>query len=211
MQANNLFPLAKEGWKYLGITFLVLILSLVFDLDFLAFFVFVSFCFIAYAFRNPERELSQFENASLLSPVDGIVENIFVLQESKYAYKIEIQSNYTDVAILRAPANVSVKKIIKTHGTRLSSKSKLFENLNENVELEFLTKEENSFKVVHTLKKSFAPLFVSPIEEQKLFQTARYGLMLNGITAIYVPHNFRMDIAVGRELKASESLMGYFS
>jgi phosphatidylserine decarboxylase len=208
---TNLLPLAKEGIYYFLSSVLLLVIFLIFDFDFLAFFTFLITIFIAYSFRNPERELCVFEASSFLSPVDGIVQSIEELEDNEYAYKIEIQSSCTDVAILRVPSNAIVSKLLKYNGTRTSKDSKLFTTLNENAEISFITQEENRFKIMHTLERSFAPLFIELDEQQKLFKTARYGLMLNGRTSIYLPQNFRVNITIGSELKASESLMGYFS
>lgn len=208
---TNLLPLAKEGISYFLYSLAFFILFLLLDFDFLAFLTFTITLFIGYSFRNPERELCVFEASSFLSPVDGIVQSIEELEDNEYAYKIEIQSSCTDVAVLRVPSNAIVSKLLKYNGARTSKDSKLFTTLNENVEISFITQEENKFKIIHTLERSFAPLFIELDEKQKLFQTARYGLMLNGRTSIYLPQNFRANITIGSELKASESLMGYFS
>jgi phosphatidylserine decarboxylase len=208
---TNLLPLAKEGISYFLYSLAFFILFLFLDFDFLAFLTFTITLFIGYSFRNPERELCVFEASSFLSPVDGIVQSIEELEDNEYAYKIEIQSSCTDVAVLRVPSNAIVSKLLKCNGARTSKDSKLFTTLNENVEISFITQEENKFKIIHTLERSFAPLFIELDEKQKLFQTARYGLMLNGRTSIYLPQNFRVNITIGSELKASESLMGYFS
>lgn len=208
---TNLLPLAKEGIHYFLSSLALLIIFLIFDFDFLAFLTSISTLFITYSFRNPERKISVFEAKSFLSPVDGILESIQDLDDDEYAYKIEIRSTCTDVAILRVPANATVSKLLKYNGTRISKDTKLFTTLNENIKISFLTQEENKFKIMHTLERSFAPLFIELEEKQKLFQTARYGLMLNGRTCIYLPHNFRVSVTIGSKLKASESLMGYFS
>ncbi len=208
---TNLLPLAKEGISYFLYSLAFFILFLLLDFDFLAFLTFTITLFIGYSFRNPERELCVFEASSFLSPVDGIVQSIEELEDNEYAYKIEIQSSCTDVAVLRVPSNAIVSKLLKYNGARTSKDSKLFTTLNENAEISFITQEENKFKIIHTLERSFAPLFIELDEKQKLFQTARYGLMLNGRTSIYLPQNFRANITIGSELKASESLMGYFS
>ena len=208
---TNLLPLAKEGISYFFCSVSVLVVSLIFSFDFLAFLSLVSSIFIGYSFRNPERNLCVFEAASFLSPVDGIVESIEELHNHRYSYKIEIQSSYKDVGILRAPANATVTAVSKHNGTRVSSNSKLFTTLNENTEISFITEDENKFSLTHRLKQSFAPLFLELHDTQKLIQSTRYGLILNGRTSIYLPHNFRISTSIGSELKASESLMGYFS
>jgi len=208
---TNIFPIAKEGWKYLVYSFTLSLLFLVLDLDFLLFFSCILFGFIVYTFRNPERELSSFEKGSLVAPSDGVVHTIEELSASKYTYRIDIESGFFDVGVLRAPSNAVVTKVEKYNGTRVSVNSHLYKDTNENVTLFLEDESGNSFKVVHRLKQSFAPLVLNVSESQKLIQTARYGLMLNGMTTIYLPSNFRVNVNIGNELKASESLIGYFS
>ena len=208
---NNLLPLAKEGFNYLFFSLFLSFFFFLLDFDFLAFFMFCVSLLIGFFFRNPERELSVFEAASVLSPVDGIVESIVELESDVYAYKVEIQSSCKDVGVLRVPAHATVSKMIKENGARVSQNSKLFTSLNENARITFTTKEGNSFEVLHRLKQSFVPLNIELVEAQNIVQTTRYGMMLNGFTTIYLPQNFRLNISVGSELKASESLMGYFS
>ena len=69
----------------------------------------------------------------------------------------------------------------------------------------------NEVKIVHKLKQSFAPIDVELMVDQEIVQTARYGDMVNGITSIYFKPNFRINLNIGQEIKASETLIGYFS
>jgi phosphatidylserine decarboxylase len=71
-------------------------------------------------------------------------------------------------------------------------------------------KSSNKIKVLHKLKQSFKSIDIDIQESQSLMQGARYGLMVNGITTIYLPHNFRLNVGIGSELVASETLIGYF-
>jgi len=208
---TKLLPIAQEGWKYLACLAALLLITLLFDFDFLSFITTIALLFLAYSFRNPERALPTFENASVISPVDGVVKSIEELVDSEYAYKVEVQSSYTDVSVLRSPFNASIRSLENYHGTRVSPSSKLFTDLNEKLEIVFLDASGNSIKVVHRLKQSFAPVSTDLILAQKIHQTARYGVMVNGVTTIYLPHNFRVSVNIGNELKAAESLMGYFS
>ena len=207
----NLLPVAQEGWRYIASTSAFLVLFFILDLDPLIFFTSLLLLAIIYLFRNPERQLPMFEKLSVVSPCDGVVQAIVEIKESEYAYRIDIESSSLDVGILRAPLNAKFESIIKYNGSRVSKNSKLFSDINENVELVFVDDNENKLKITHTLKQSFAPLFIDIIKAQNLQQTARYGLMLNGVTSIYLPHNFRLNVNVSNELKSSESLIGYFS
>ena len=207
----NLLPVAQEGWKYIASTFAFLILFFIFDLDLLIFFTSFLLLTFIYSFRNPERQLPMFEKLSVVSPSDGIVKSIIELKDSEYAYRIDIESSSFNVGVLRVPLNAKLGSVTKSNGSRVPKNSKLFNDTNENVELVFVDDNKNRLKVTHRLKQSFVPLFIDIMKAQNLRQTARYGLMLNGVTSVYLPHNFRLNINVGNEVKASESLIGYFS
>jgi len=208
---NNLFIIAKSGWKYIFYALLVSFVFAVLDLELLSFIAFVAAFAFGYLFRNPERELPFFQANSLVAPSDGVVISVDEVEDKEYAYKIDIESSYFDVSILRVPMNAKLESITITNGTRVGKKSKLFYDLNEFAELVFVDENSNKIKVVHRLKQSFAPLDIDIIKAQELMQTARYGVMINGITSIYLPNNFRLNLNVGNEVKASETLVGYFS
>lgn len=208
---KNLLPVAKEGVVYVAFTAISVLVLVALDLEFLAFIATIITIAFIYSFRNPERSLPEFSDLSVLSVSDGVVKSIDELNEGEYAYKIEVESNFLDVGVLRTPFNASLVKAVHQNGTKVSKKSELFLDLNEILELVFEDSNQNKIKVIHRVKQSFAPLYLDAIELQKLRQTSRYGMMLNGVTTLYFPSNFRVNVSVGNELKASESLMGYFS
>jgi len=208
---NNLLPIAKEGWNYIAYSFIAFIVFAIFDLVFFQVISFVLIIFFLFVFRNPERELPRFDTNSVVSPVDGTVLSIDEIQNSDFLYKVTLQSNYTDVSILRSPMNAKINSIEKQSGARLSSSSFLSNKLNENATIIFEDENSNKIKLSHMLNQSFAEIKIDAIKSQNLFQSSRYGVMIDGITTIYLPQNFRLNITVGNELKASESLIGYFS
>lgn len=208
---NNLFPVAKEGWSVIGYAAAAFLFFAVFDFDLFEFLTFVTIVFLIYVYRNPEREQPNFQAGSVVSPVDGLVSSIEEIEDKEYAYKVEIQSSYLDVSVLRAPMNAVLDSFTLQHGTRLSKFDPLSSNLNENAQLVFVDENSNKVKVSHMLKQSFDGIKIGAIEGQKFHQATRYGVMLNGITTLYLPQNFRLNINVGNELKASESLIGYLS
>ncbi|WP_457746537.1 phosphatidylserine decarboxylase [Sulfurimonas sp.] len=208
---NNLFIIAKSGWKYIFYALLASVVFTVLDLEILSFLSFLAAGAVAYFFRNPERGLPFFQANALVSPCDGVIVSVDDVEDKEYAYKVDIESSYFDVSILRIPMNAKLSSIALTHGTRVGKKSKLFYDLNEFAELNFIDENGNKIKVVHRLKQSFAPLEIDIVKAQELMQTARYGVMINGVTSIYLPHNFRLNLNVGNEVKASETLVGYFS
>lgn len=209
--SSNLLPIAKEGFNRIGITFLAFIFFSIFDLDFFEFIAFLVVIFLLFVYRNPERMSPILEVKSVVSPVDGTVIAIEELYENKYAYKIVIDSSYFDVSLLRSPLSASVKSLDIKHGAKLSKDSQLAKDLNESVEIVFEDSFKNSIKVKHMLKQSFDAITVDLNTKQNTLQGARYGLMINGITTIYLSQNFRVNISTGQEVNASQSLVGYFS
>ncbi len=209
---SNLFPVAKEGMPYILFSAGLLLLCVIFDLDIFTFLFFLSTLFFVYIFRNPERKLINHEKGNLLSPVDGkllLVEEL--VDNDEYTFKIEIQSSYQDISLLRVPFNAQISSIHHYKGPRLSKYSNLFSSLNEYVEIVFSDVENNSLKVSHRLTQSFKSLDVDLLFAQNVLQTSRYGVMVSGVTTLYLPKNFRLNARIGEGLSAGQSLMGYFS
>lgn len=208
---NNLLPVAKEGWNYIASAIGLFILFSFLDLDFLQFFAFLATIFFIYVFRNPEREILNFQESSVISPSDGVISSIEELKDNDYAYKVEIDGSYFNVSLLRVPLSSKLENIELIRGARISKFSPLHVELNENATLIFKDKMDNHLKVTHTLKQSFKPLDINIIQEQNLNQGSRYGVMVNGITTLYLPNNFRLNVNVGTEVSASQTLIGYFT
>lgn len=210
---NNLLPIAKEGWSYLAGALLLMLVFMLLHLEFLQFFAFLATLFFIFVFRNPERQSMLYQEDSAVSPVDGMVISIEELDnEENYAYKIEIDSSYLNVSLLRVPFTSMIEHVELHRGARLSHMTTLSKSLNENAKLIFSDKNSgNKVKITHTLKQSFKGIDLDVVNLQNLQQGSRYGLMINGITTLYLPHNFRLNISLGAELIASESLLGYFT
>ncbi len=207
---NNLFPISSVGFKYIASAFSAFIIFSIFDIEFLVLVSFVLIIAFGFVFRNPEREVPSFERYSLVSPVDGSVISIEDIQNSEYAYKLEIDSTYLDVGVLRTPLDSTLQNVIVRKGARLGT-STLSEDINENAELIFVDENSNSVKIVHRLKRSFDDISVDVKSTQNVKQASRYGVMINGTTTLYLPKNFRLNVSVGSEIKGSQTLIGYFS
>ena len=208
---NNLLPIAKEGMKYIFCSFGFFILFGFLDFEFLQFFTFLSFVFFIYVFRNPEREIPSFQDASVVAPADGIISSIEELKDEEYAYKVVIDSSFFNVALLRTPIVAKVEEVEILRGANLSKYHPLHVEINENATVIFKDIKENTLKVTHRLKQGFKPLDINIIKSQNLNQGSRYGVMINGITTLYLPKNFRLNVSKGAEVNASQTLIGYFT
>ena len=208
---NNLFIISRNGWPYIAYALLTSLIFAVLDLDFFSFISFTFALFFVYSFRNPERELSFLDEKAVVSPVDGVVRAINELKDDEYAYKILIESSYLNVCVLRVPLTSNLQGIKLIRGARTSKSSKLFSDLNETAELEFMDAYTNKIKVVHRLKQSFAPINIDINKNDVLLKGNRYGSAVNTLTEIYLPKNFRLNIKLNNEVKASQTLLGYLS
>ncbi|MDD2789869.1 MAG: phosphatidylserine decarboxylase [Sulfurimonas sp.] len=208
---SNLLPVLKQGWGYIAWAFGLFVLFALLDCNILQFLSFVAFAAFIYVYRNPERELPLFQNSSVTSPVDGTVISIEELDDPEYGYKVEIESDFSNVAVLRVPMSSSLLSVVHLKGTRLAKNSPLFTKTNENAVLIFENRDANKVKVVHRCKQSFDGIHIDIIMAQNLTQSFRYGSMIHGVTSIYLPRNFRLNITVSNELIGSETLIGYFS
>jgi len=199
--------IAKEGWKYLLLVFVAFLCSLVFDLFPWVFLVL--FLFTGYLFRNPERLPAEDDDMAVLSPCDG---NIIAISKSSYLgkeyIKVEIEKNLLQASILRAPTLLNISTTQRRHGLMLSD-SVLREKLGERVSLVCNSKYNELFINIS------AGLFARKIE---LFKTVgplksaqRFGILVDGTIELYLALDTRIKVSVGDEVKAGESVLGYFA
>jgi phosphatidylserine decarboxylase len=180
------------------------------DFDIFALISFIFIFIFASIYRNPERELNIFEKNSFLSPIDGEVIAITEIEDENYLYKISVDNSYLNVAVLRAPYDSKLESISIQKGARLSLSSPLAQSLNENVALVLSNANASKVKIKHIVKQSITTFDITIKASQFMHQTARYGTMPNGITEMYIPRNFRLNINLGNKLRASQTLIGYF-
>lgn len=209
--SSNLLPLLKEGFTSVAYSFIAFILFMLFDFELLAFLAFGLTLFYIYLYRNPERMAPYYEDNALIAPVDGIVVAIEDLEESRFAYKITLEGSYSHVSVLRAPMKAEVTAVSHFFGTKLGQTSPLFGKTNETLTYELCTSEKNSIYVVHRVKQSIDSIHTDMKQNTRVVSGQRYGVMINGITEIFIPHNFRINIDIGTQVTASNTLLGYFS
>lgn len=208
---NNLFIIAKYSYKYVAYSALAFIIFYMFGFEFLATLAFFVTLYFVVIFRNPERELQAYESGSIVAPCDGIVSRIEELEDDEYRYKIEIESSFTDVGLLRIPINAKVVSAVLRKGAKTAKSSKLFNDLNESLTVEFTDEKNNTLKVVHQLKQSIVPIYSDLKASQEVIKSMRYGFAANCVTTIYLKNNVRLNVQLSERVTASESLIAYFS
>jgi len=201
--------IAKEGRKYLFFVAVLFVLSLWFD--FFSWVFFVILIFTVYLFRNPERIPAEDDDMAILSPSDGVITNISKSKHSdeKEYLKVEIQKSLLEVSILRAPTAMNIKSTQRRHGLFLPTKLDLSKKLGERVTLVCKNNYSDIFININ------AGVFARKIELFKtigpLKSAQRFGILVEGNVELHLPLDSRVKVAIGDEVKAGGSVLGYFA
>ncbi|MBA1438280.1 MAG: phosphatidylserine decarboxylase [Epsilonproteobacteria bacterium] len=204
--------ISKYGLEYVLYSFVAFVVLYIFDFDFLATVAFFVLAALVFFFRNPERELNNFDDTSVLAPCDGVVQAIDEIKsEDGYTYEIKIESSFLDVSVLRMPITAKVESLHVIRGTRVASTSSLYKKLNESLEIVLDDEKGNKLKMLHRLQKGAFTIFCDQVEGERLHKSIRYGYANNCITTLYLKSNVRINIKVGQRVYASQTLIAYFS
>lgn len=201
--------IAKEGWKYLGFTFALFVLALIFD--FFSWVFLVVFLFTAYIFRNPERLPAEDDELAVLAPIDGTISSISKVSwhDKKEYIRVEIQKSLMGVSLIRSPSAMNLKSCKRRHGLSLPINSPLRPRLGEMASIECQTKYSGLYLHVNS------GLFNRNIE---LFKTVgplktaqRFGVLVEGSIELFLALDTRIKVALGDDVRAGESVLGYFA
>jgi len=212
MPSSNTFIIAREGWGLLTVLIGLFLFFALIDAELLQAITFFAAAGTAWIFRNPERIIPFPQEKSILSPCDGKIASIETIEEADNSFfKVTIVSECWECSILRIPFESSVTALNIQRGARLGRSRPLAPYLNENAVIEFSDDNHNKMIVEHVLEQSFSPLSIQMYENSALVQGRRYGVMLQGSTTMYLPHNSRVALNVGDKVLAGQTLIGYFS
>ena len=212
MHSSNTFIIAKEGWSLIVSLIALFLFFALIDADILQVITFFAALGTAWIFRNPERIIPLPQEKSIFAPCDGKVISIESIDEADNTFfKVTIESACLDCSILRVPFESSATVLNVQCGARLGRLRPLAPYLNENAVIEFSDDNHNRMIVEHVLEQSFSPLSIQMYENSALVQGRRYGVMLQGSTTMYLPHNSRVALNVGDKVLAGQTLIGYFS
>jgi len=201
--------IAKEGWKYVTV-FAVLFFISWWTGVFAWVFLFI-FVITLYIFRNPERIPAEDDKMALLAPTDGNILNIskIIFQDDREFLKLEIRKSLFNVSLLRAPIASTISNTKRIHGLFLNVEDKLSKKLGERV---VITLKSNSKSILLIVRAGF---FSRSIELFKsigpLKFAQRFGLLLDGSVELLLPIDMRIKVSIGDEVRAGESVLGYFA
>ena len=211
---NNILPLAKEGVVKVLISLSLWLFFMLLDWDILAFIAFVATIVIAFWYRNPERSLLHYNKGAIASLCDGKVVGIKNIERCDYfegpATQIEIDLSLLDVGYIRAPFDAKITSHELMRGVKLSTHSSLATRLNE--QMHFTFEDNNNVMAAKIIAQPATEPFSSYVHlNESVLGGSRIALCIHSMVIIYLPQSVRLNINVGESVKASDTLLGYFS
>ncbi len=212
MTYNDTFIIAKDGFKCIAATVVLMLFLMVIDAEFLTFSALILVIVTIWVYRNPERSAPYLQKESIVSVADGVVKSIETVEvdEGVDQYKIVIRSGFLDTSVLRVPFTCDVQETETVHGARLSSSNPLSAKINEQSHITFV-RDEKAVRVTHTMHIASVGIKNRLMSNTPVIQGMRYGLMVKGESTVVLPANSRIAVKVGNRVRAGETLLGFFS
>ena len=201
--------IAKEGWKYVGVSFLFFLIS--FCLGYLEWVFLIIFLGTAYLYRNFERIPAEDDKLALLAPADGKIVDIskVILQDKVEFLKVEIAKSIADASLLRSPILANISSTKRVHGLFLDTHGTLGKKLNERA---ILTLESTLKPIIIIVTAGFFSRSVELFKSVGPLKFAqRFGILLDGNVELLLPIDTRIKVSLGDSIRAGESVLGYFS
>lgn len=201
--------LAKEGWLYSALAFIVFLLAYTFS--FFSFFFFVLCVGVLFSYRNPERIAEEDDERSLLAPMDGKITDIskISLNDGSEALRIVIRKSFLDVGVLRAPIAMAIVNVKNRFGLFMASSSALFSPLSERTSL---TCKNQFASIKLIISAGLWSQTMTVFHKTGAFKSGeRIGFLRDGEVALLLPLDTRVKVSLGDEVKAGTTILGYLA
>jgi phosphatidylserine decarboxylase len=203
---------AKEGYSFIGFFAVVTVVSLLLGPGWIVLFPFVLTLFMAYFFRDPEREIPEGEEL-FVAPADGKILVLQTIRESLYlnseVLQISIFMSPLNVHVNRAPCDGIVQKVIHTPGKFLSAFKPEASVQNENIAMTLSTKYGTI--LVRQIAGFIARRAVCRVAPgEALRRGDRYGVIkFSSRVDIFLPAATIPKVKLGERVTAGETILGY--
>ncbi len=206
--------IAKEGHPFIAIAVVISIVFAAFELLSVAILFVLIAAFVAFFFRNPEREIPQ-ERGLIVSPADGRVlkveHNVAAPETGKDTTKISIFMSVLNVHINRFPVSAGVKKICYyADKFFVASLDKASEKNERNL---MVLEDDDGHEIVMV---QIAGLIARRIicyfkEGDSLQRGGRFGLIRFGSRVdLYLPPETTVDVKRGDKVLAGSTIIGRY-
>ena len=203
---------AKEGYPFIGFFAVVTALSLLLGPLWIVLFPLVLTLFMAYFFRDPEREIPDGEGL-IVAPADGKILVLQTIRETPYinneVLQISIFMSPLNVHVNRAPCDGIVEKVIHTPGKFLSAFKPEASVQNENITMTMSTIYGTI--LVRQIAGFIARRAVCRVAPgEALRRGSRYGVIkFSSRVDIFLPPSTIPKVKLGDRVTAGETILGY--
>ncbi|EES88814.1 hypothetical protein [Helicobacter canadensis] len=191
--------IAKEGWKPIIITLIVLFFCWLLSWKFIGFLAFVFLLSLLYFYYNPERIAQDISQDVILAPIDGIITHI---ENQEDSLLITIKKPICFCGMIRMPLNGMAKKLYHISGLANAQ-----ESTGERVCLEFMG-SKTCISLILYPKICLRNLFIY-FCDSKFREGERIGFFLKGMAKLQLPKNVEVKVSIGDKILAGSSIMGY--
>lgn len=207
---------SREGVGAISISAGLCLVCLVLGFSFFFVFFLILFGFFVFFFRDPEREIPQTGEGSVLSAADGKVIDISEVFEETFlkekTRRISVFLSIFDCHINRSPASGRISGIRYCPGKYSMAFRKNSSGVNER--LSTLLELEDGARVVITQVAGFLARrivlrakFGDKLEKGEKFGMIKFGSRVD----IYLPAEARVQVAVGQKVKAGATVLAWLA
>lgn len=208
------FIIAREGWPYIGLSTIFLLISYFLSVNWLAVTFLILTIFFLYFFRNPKRLIETSDN-QIVAPADGKILGVDKVFESSYlnseAIRVRIFLNIFDVHVNRIPISGTVE-----YKEKLGLK---FYPANQPRAGEYNVKNRLGIKtkygkvlVVQITGLIARRIVCYPLIGDEVKTGERFGLIKFGsCTEIYLPPTVNINVVPGQKVRGGETIIGEFN
>ncbi len=202
---------APEGYPFISLTAVATIASFIFLGGLAAALPLVLTLFVAYFFRDPERQAPEGDNI-FVSPADGRILQIQTVLEEKFlknkAVEISIFMSPLNVHVNRAPCAGVVESVVYTPGAFISAFKPEASISNENIAMHL--KGSSGSILVRQVAGAVARRVVCRARKgDALKKGERYGIIkFSSRLDVYLPENTEIKVKTGDPVRAGETIIG---
>jgi phosphatidylserine decarboxylase len=207
------YPISRDGWFYLVILAVLTVLAY-WVWPWLVILPGVVFLFIAFFFRNPERDIST-DELSLVSPADGVVMDVERVFEDQFlngeSIRVRIFLSIFNVHVNRSPMVGKVVFRAYRQGKMIPAFKSHASELNEK---NYVGIQNNHLQILVTQVTGFiARRIVCWVNMgDTIAKGERFGLIKFGsCTEIFVPTNVEIMVSPGDKVCGGISVIGRVS
>ena len=206
-------PVAKEGYPFIFFSAFCTLLAAIVGMEIPAGILLLVTFFILCFFRDPERFVTDQENA-VVSPADGKIICIERVTDSRFtdgeAQKISIFMNVFNVHVNRVPATGRVEKILYSQGKFYSADCDKAGLQNEYCATVITTPQGKKLAFVQ-IAGLIARRIVCWLEpDDDIIRGRRFGLIRFGSRVdLYLPPDTEIVVQTGQKICAGETILGH--